>query len=116
MQNKLVLKDGTEIINGSASRFGEHDLMIRIPGNDFINAVEIFSDPNKISEITCYASIYKMVYTGYTQMYSIQYFTDEGNNYLEVWLRGTEVNHTKEITVPRQYVPEQMLQGVDSNA
>ena len=103
MQNKLVLKDGTEIINGFASKSSANRLMVRIPGNDIAAAAVEFSNKEKTEEITCYFSIDKSVYTGFTDMYSIQYFAEE--NYVEIWLNGEDSSVKQELTVPAEYVP-----------
>ena len=105
MQNKLVLKDGTEIIDGLAVKSGQDKLLIRIPGNNLAEAAITFSDPKKTEEIVCYSGIHKTTFTGYTDMYSIQYFADE--DYVELWLKGDETSMNDEITVPSIYVPEE---------
>lgn len=105
-QQKLVLKDGTEIIDGYASKSSNNNLMIRIPGNDLVQAAITFSDPNKTETIISYYSIYKYTYTGYTDMYTVQYFSDE--NYVELWLKpdkDEEATVKRELTVPAEYVP-----------
>ena len=106
MENKLVLKDGTEIIDGFASKSSRNQLMIRIPGNDLVNAAILFSDINKIETIICYYSIYKTTYTGFTIMYTVQYFAD--GDYIELWLKPAEDATTtteQEIIVPKEYIP-----------
>lgn len=103
MQNKLVLKDGTEIINGFASKSSANRLMIRIPGNNLVTAAVEFSNKEKTEEITCYYSINKTVYKGFTDMYSIQYFSDD--DYVEIWLNGENTSIKQELTVPAEYVP-----------
>ena len=105
MENKLVLKDGTEIEGGFASRSSQNQLMVRIPGNDIVNATLTFSNPEKTAEITCYYGIHKTVYTGYTNVYSIQYFA--GENRIELWLNGEQTSMKDELTVPSIYVPEE---------
>lgn len=105
-KERLVLKDGTEIIGGFASKSSRNQLMIKIPGNNLVEAAINFNDPNKTSEIICYYSINKTTYIGYTDMYSVQYFAD--GDYVEIWLQpaeGAETSVTKEITVPAEYVP-----------
>lgn len=106
MENKLVLKDGTEIKNGFASKSSRNQLMVRIPGNDIVQATLTFSNPEKTSTIVCYYSVYKTTYTGYTNMYTVQYFADE--NYVELWLSpvdGAQTSTEQEITVPKEYMP-----------
>ena len=106
LQNRLVLNDGTEIINGTASKSSKNELMIRIPGNDIPESALLFSDPSKTEIITCYNSAYKYVYTGYTVMYIIQYFED--GDYVELWLRpenGVEPSMYREAVVPEVYIP-----------
>lgn len=106
VQNMIVLKDGTEIINGFVSRSSMDQLMIRIPGNNLVQAAMDFSDSNKTETIICYNSGYKYTYTGYTDMYTVQYFSDE--DYVELWLRpaeGVQTSHTKELNLPKEYVP-----------
>ena len=103
MQNKLVLNDGTEIIDGFASKSSSNHLMLRIPGNDLASAAVEFSNKEKTKEITCYFGINKTVYTGFTNMYSIQYFSEE--NYVEVWLDGENTSVKKSYTVPEEYIP-----------
>ena len=44
MENKLVLKDGTEIKDGFASRSSRDQLMVRVPGNDIVKAATDFSN------------------------------------------------------------------------
>lgn len=106
MQNKLVLKDGTEIINGFASKSSANRLMIRIPGNNLASAAVEFSDRTKTETIICYFSINKTTYTGFTDMYSVQYFADE--NYVEIWLNGENTSIKEEITVPVEYIPAEV--------
>jgi len=109
MQNKLVLNDGTEIINGFVSKSSRNQLMIRVPGNDIVQATLLFSDHEKTKEITCYYSIHKIIYTGYTDMYTVQYFSD--GDYVEIWLRpdeDSEISIKQEITVPEEYVPKKL--------
>ena len=104
--NKLVLNDGSEIIDGFASKSSRNQLMIRIPGNNIVEATLTFSDSDKTSTIVCYYSIYKTTYKGYTNMYTVQYFAD--GDYVELWLSpvdGVETSIDKEITVPEEYVP-----------
>ena len=106
MQNKLVLKDGTEIIDGFASKSSRNQLMVRVPGSNLAEAAITFSDPNKTETIICYYSIRKTTYTGFTDMYTVQYFADE--DYVELWLKpkeGVETSVEQEITVPAEYVP-----------
>ena len=108
MENKLVLKDGTEIKNGFASRSSADRLMVRVPGNDIVQAASMFSDPEKTETIICYYSIYKTTYTGYTVMYSVQYFSD--GDYVELWINpaeGAKTSMKQEIIVPKEYVPSQ---------
>jgi hypothetical protein len=114
MENKLVLKDGTEIQGGSASRSSNNELMIRVPGKDLVNLAVLFSDPNKTEEIVSYVSVYKYTYTGFTEMYSIQYFTNEDRT--EIWLKpqkDAKISMTRELTVPKEYMP---LEGVQEDA
>jgi len=103
MQNKLVLKDGTEINDGFASKSSANHLMIRIPGNNLTAAVIEFSNKNKTEIIECYYSINKATYIGFTDMYSAQYFSDE--DYIELWLNGESTSVKQELTVPAEYVP-----------
>ena len=107
MQNKLVLKDGTEIIDGFASKSSANRLMIRIPGNDLVSAAVEFSNKAKTEEITCYYSIDKSVYVGFTDMYSIQYFSD--GDYVEIWLNGENTSIKQDLTVPAVYVPAEAV-------
>ena len=106
MQNKLILNDGTEIIDGFASKSSANRLMIRIPGNDLASAAIEFSNKEKTRVITCYYSISKTTYTGFTDMYSVQYFADE--NYVEIWLNSEDGSVKKELTVPAEYVPAEV--------
>ena len=108
MENRLILKDETVIHNGFASKSSDDQLMVRVLGNDLVQAAVMFSDPNKTQTIIQYYSIYKYTYTGFTDMYSIQYFSDD--DYVEIWLKPEkDVTPTmeKEITVPQEYVPEE---------
>lgn len=105
-QNRIVLKDGTTIPDGFASRSSRNQLMIRVPGSDLSGAVILLGDPEKNEVIICYAGIHKTTYIGYTHMYSAQYFSD--NNYVELWFEPPEDGKTsmeREITVPKEYVP-----------
>ena len=114
LKDRLVLKDGTEIIGGFVSKSSTNQLMVRVPGNNIIEAAINFGDPNKTSEIVCYNSIYKFTYVGYTDMYSVQYFSDD--NYVELWLapvEGTQTSTNKEIVVPLEYVPSEMKEGTE---
>ena len=108
MEPKIVLKDGTEILNGSASRTGT-DLMVTIPGSDIVQATLTFSNPEKTAEIICYFSVYKTSFENFTNLYSVQYFADR--DCVEVWLKG-EAEKAKETmlgyTVPEEYLPESM--------
>ena len=106
MENKLVLKDGTEIKDGFASRSSRDQLMVRVPGNDIVKATLEFSDPEKTSIIVCYYSVYKTTYTGYTHIYSVQSFSEE--NYVEMWIEpvdGAKTSMKQEIIVPKEYIP-----------
>ena len=106
MENKIVLKDGTEIKDGFASKSSRNQLMIRIPGDEMTQAVITFSNPEKTETIICYYSIYKTTYTGFTDMYSVQYFADD--DYIEIWLKpadDAETSMEQEIVVPKEYVP-----------
>ena len=106
MENRLVLKDGTVIKDGFASRSSRDQLMVRVPGNDLVKAATDFSNSEKTETIICYYSIYKTTFTGYTIIYSVQYFADE--DYVEMWLEpaeGTKTSMKQEITVPKEYVP-----------
>lgn len=117
MENKLVLKDGTEIKNGFASKSSRNQLMIRIPGNDLVNAAIQFGDPNKTEEIVCYYSIYKTTYIGFTIMYTIQYFADD--DYVELWLKPAEdvtATTEQEIIVPKEYIPYEVGNGEEEVA
>lgn len=106
MDNKLVFKDGTEVINGFASKTSSNEkLMLRIPGNDLVNATLLASNPEKTGEITCYYGVTKTVYSGFTSLFSIQFFADE--NYVEVWLKGENTSTHQEYTVSEMYLPEQ---------
>lgn len=106
MENKLVLKDGTEIKDGFASRSSRDQLMVRVPGNDLVKAATDFSNSEKTETIICYYSIYKTTFTGYTIIYSVQYFAD--GDYVEMWLEpaeGAKTSMKQEIIVPKEYVP-----------
>lgn len=106
MENRLVLKDGTVIKDGFASRSSREQLMVRVPGNDLVKAATDFSNSEKTETIICYYSIYKTTFTGYTIIYSVQYFAD--GDYVEMWLEpaeGTKTSMKQEITVPKEYVP-----------
>ena len=107
MDQKIVLKDGTEFLNGMASR-SNGELMLTIPGEDFVGATLIFSDLEKIKEITCYFSVYKKVYFGFTQLTSVRRYADGG--LLQIWLSGEsdQITETSEYTVPEEYLPESM--------
>ena len=106
MQNKLVLNDGTEIIDGFASKSSANRLMVRVPGNNLPAAAIEFSNREKTEIITCYFSINKTIYTGFTDMYSVQYFSDE--DYVEIWLNGENASIKEELTVPAVYVPAEV--------
>ena len=106
MENKLVLKDGTEIKDGFASKSSRNQLMVRIPGNEIAQSAVQFSDPEKTETIVCYYSVYKTTYTGFTVMYTVQYFADD--DYTELWLKPEEDVTTttkQELIVPDEYVP-----------
>ena len=106
MENKLVLKDGSEIIDGFASKSSADRLMIQIPGDNIVAAAIEFSNPNKTETIICYYGIYKTTYKGFTVMYTVQYFKD--GDYVEIWLNpaeGVKTEVIEEITVPKEYVP-----------
>ena len=102
MENKLILKDGTEIVDGKASKTGSK-LMIRVPGDDIVQATLMFTDHEKTEEIVCISGIHKTKYLGFTNLYSVQYFSDM--NYVEIWLKGDDVSMNDEIIVPAVYVP-----------
>ena len=106
MSNRIILKNGTEIFGALASRSSDNHLMVRIPGENILDDAILFGNHENTETIICYFSIYKITYTGYTDMYSIQYFAEE--NYVEIWLKpaeGVETSIDKEITVPREYLP-----------
>lgn len=107
MDQKIILKDGTEILNGVVSRMNDV-LMVNVPGNDLVGVATLFSDPGKTLEIVFYYSVYKKTFFGFTQMYSVQYFADE--DYVQVWLKGDtdSVSENSEYTVPEEYLPESM--------
>ena len=116
--NRLVLKDGTQIEGGFASRLINNSgskLMVRVPGKDVAANAILFSDPNKTEEIICYTSVYKYTYTGYTQLYSIQCF--EEDNYIEMWFNSADgnVSYERHFTVPLEYLPKDMTNQEDSN-
>lgn len=107
MEEKLVLKDGTEIIGGQASRL-HNELMITVPGNEIVEATLTFSDPEKTEEIISYSSVYKRTYRGFTQLSSVQ--LDVSGESVQVWLKGNaeSVEEKSEYTVPEEYLPESM--------
>lgn len=110
MQNKLVMNDGTEIIDGFISKSSRNQLMVRVPGSDLAQAATIFSNTEKTKVMTCYYSIYKTTYIGYTVMYSIQYFED--GDYVEIWIKPEEdaiTSAEQEIIVPGEYVPKETV-------
>lgn len=107
MNKHLILNDNTEITNGSASRSSSDQLMVRVPGNDFIEASTIFTDPSKTQKIEYYFGAYKYTFEGYTDLFSIQYY--QSGNYIEIWLNPHDRNntsYTKETIVPDVYMPD----------
>ena len=107
LQNKIILKDGTEIIDGVASRSANNNLMVRIPGDNLVPAAMEFSNPDKTQTIVCFNSIYKYTFVGFTDMYMIQYFSD--GNFVELWLRapeGGETSNSIEMVAPSEYFPQ----------
>lgn len=114
MESKLVLKDGTEIVGGIASRSSNNELMIRVPGKNMVTLAILFSDPKKTEEIVYYSGVYKYTYIGFTEMYSIQYFTNEERT--EIWLKpmaDAKSSTSRELTVPKEYMP---LEGESEDA
>lgn len=103
--NKLVLKDGTEIIDASASRADDR-LLISIPGNNLAEAALTFSDPEKTEEIQSYFGVKKHTFYGFTDMRVLQYM--EPSNSMEIWMKGTDVSDESEYTVPEAYLPKDM--------
>ena len=105
MANRVVLNDGTTYSGASASMAGNgHQLLVSVPGDGMVQLALAFSDPEKISKIVCFNGVYKYTYTGFTELYSIQHF-DEDNS-VELWLRGGNATKTRELIVPKEYVPE----------
>ena len=106
---KLVLKDGTEIDGGLASLSSDNRLMIHVPGNNIALAAIDFSNSEKTQKIVCYSSIYKYTYTGYTNLYAVQYVSSL--DCVELWLKAVEgapQSKDKEIIVPPEYVPAEV--------
>lgn len=107
---RIVLNDGSEIDKGSISRLsGSNKIMIRIPGDDVVNAALTFSNADKTSTMICYSGVHKYTFTGYNRLYSIQNFAEE--NYIEMWMTGENTTHTDELTVPEIYAPYEKTQS-----
>ena len=108
MDKHLILNDGTKIVNGFASRSSADQLMVRIPGNDFVAASTIFTDSSKTQKIEYYFGAYKYTFEGYTDLFSIQYYSE--SNYIELWLNPHDRNATyynREILISPIYMPEE---------
>lgn len=109
--NKIVFADGTEIINGEISQSSGNQVMVSIPGSNLVEAVTILNDSSKTSEMTCYYSVYKKVYTGYTQLNSIG--VDDFDKKVRGYLNGVETSINESYTVPEIYLPEEMRHKED---
>lgn len=110
--DKIVLNDGTTIEGGVVSPAGNKQIFISIPGNDIVRVASLFSDYNKVEEITFFSSIYKRVYRGYTQLGSIAIY----NNEIQLYMNGENGSVEVTYTVPEEYLPEEMrTKGADNN-
>ena len=105
MANRVVLNDGTTYPGAVASSTKDMtQLMVSVPNGDMIGIAVTFSDPEKVSKIVCFNGVYKYTYTGFTEMTLIQRVPED--NSVELWLRGGNAAKTRELIVPKEYVPE----------
>ena len=106
MEDKIVLKDGTEIEGGSIAPSTMKQIYISIPGTDLVSAVQTFSNPEKTGEMTFFYSVYKKVYTDYTQIDSVG--IGPNGNTVDLYMSGENGKVETTLTVAAQYVPESM--------
>lgn len=104
--NRVVLADGYEIKDGSISVSGVKQIMVFFPGTDLSEAIRLFSDPNKTMEMTCYYSVYKVVYTGYTEISSLS--VNPQDNCVQIMMNGNIVTTVRDYTVSETYLPKEM--------
>lgn len=100
--DKIVLNDGTEVVGGMISKSGKKQVLVSIPGNDIATAAILFSNPEKTQKMTCYFSIYKYEYTGYTIFNSLS--IDDLSNKIRVYISGENVSSESSYSVPEIYV------------
>ena len=104
--NKIVLNNGVEIFEGLISIDGPKRIYASIPGNDIVQAALLFGDSEKTRVMICYTGVFKITYTGFTNINSIG--IDDFNDKTNIYLNGEDVNIKKEYTVPEEYLPEEM--------
>lgn len=109
--DKIILNDGTIIEGGVVSPAGKKQIFVSVPKNDIVRTVSLFSDFNKVEEITFYSSVYKRVYSGYTQLGSVNIADDE----IQLYLNGENGSVEVSYTVPEEYLPEEMRTKGDDN-
>ena len=104
--NRIVMADGTEIEGGSISVSGDKQIMVSYPGEDLVAAVSDFDNPEKTKELTLYYSVYKAIYTGYTNLSSLS--VDHRVHRVLLYMNGDNVSFSESYTVPEMYLPEEM--------
>lgn len=106
--NKIVLNDGTEILNGSITKnFASDQLFVLIPNKTILEVTLLFSDPQKTEKMESYADIRKSTFIGYTKIDSIGIDNTDGS--IQMYMSGDENSSISTIyTVPEVYLPEDM--------
>lgn len=104
--NKIVLKDGTEIENGSISKsISDKQIYISIPDMSLVEATLLFSLSSKTDEMVCYADIRKFTFTGYTIIDSVGV---DGDGSVHIYMSGSgDTSINMEYTVPEEYLPKE---------
>lgn len=108
--NKIVLNNGSEIMNGNISEvaWSSGSIYISVPGGNIVAAAVLFGDPRNSEKMECYNSIYKDTYYGYTIIDNISLSSDGSR--AEIWMKGTEgAHHEREYTVSEDFTPEEIV-------
>ena len=103
MDSKIVLNDGTEITGGSISRSEVNQILVSVPGDNLVENAILFNNSEKTLEMSCYYSIYKETYHGYTTIDSIA--VSAFDHTVQIYMSGENASFEKELTVPEQYAP-----------
>lgn len=106
MAEKVVLNAGQEIEGATISRamWNRGLALIRIPGNDIVQATILFGNSQNTNKMIHYYSVYKDTYTGYTIINSISINKDD--NVIEIWITGDgNEQYEHGYTIPDEYIP-----------